>query len=75
LFNFSNGSSDRGIVQNLLAVDLASNQSSGAQTVNLARDATGVLEDTFEGIVTKGGASGVPGYPRSTADADMPARQ
>ncbi len=61
LFNFSNGFADGGIVQDLLAVDVTCNQGRGAHAVNLAREALGVLEDAFEGIVSEGGAGGEPG--------------
>ena len=45
-------------------VDTPSNQGSGTQTVDLAGNAAGVLEDAFEGIVAKGEPEAYPAMRR-----------
>ena len=52
---------DGAVIQDLFLVDAASDQGGDAQAVDLAGQAAGVLEDTFEGIVTERGTRDVPG--------------
>ncbi len=68
LVNLDNGFANGAVVQDLLLVDPASNQGGGAQAVDLARNAAGVLEDAFECIVAERGAGGVPGNAQVVLD-------
>ena len=61
LVDLGDGFEDGAVIQDLFLVDAASDQGGDAQAVDLAGQAAGVLEDTFEGIVAERGTRDVPG--------------
>ena len=55
LIQFSDGLADGGILQNLFLFQTARNESGGANAVNLAGDAAGILKNALESIIAKRG--------------------
>lgn len=65
LFKFSDGLADGGFIEDLFLFKAARNESGGADSVDLAGEAAGVVKDLFKGIITKRGSR------NKTCDAEM----